>query len=336
MALVLTAFDLVVRTADLPDGVAPFARAVPNRTFCTDGTLARASFMNAGDREHFAERLRILPTALARVDLHRRAADVPWLECGRYAGIDAVWLRGEPRDPLVVPVHWQPGEVNFTSAEEMQEHLEYLGREGDVEVYRDKRTGQKVYSGRTQPSLSPADQKRLEGLRVRANELVGPFLLRREKLGFFEKRTIRKGIALFEELLATIPDHWPTLWTLGMSLRALGEEEAALPRFRRAYELNPGQPDVGREYAGQCMRLGMAEDGVRVSRELHARFPMDVSLQSNLALALLIAGAVDEALSVGQAALAREPSDEITGALVGLIGKVKQGLVPRPTRMPGM
>jgi hypothetical protein len=62
----------------------------------------------------------------------------------------------------------------------------------------------------------------------------------------------------------------------------------------------------------------------------------DVGLQSNLALALLIAGVVDEALSVGQAALAREPDDRSTRALVDLIGKVKAGLAPRPTRMPGM
>jgi hypothetical protein len=75
---------------------------------------------------------------------------------------------------------------------------------------------------------------------------------------------------------------------------------------------------------------------VRISRELHARFPDDVGLQSNLALALLIAGDVDEALVVGQAALAREPSDAVTRALVGLIDRVKAGTAPRPTRMPGM
>jgi hypothetical protein len=84
------------------------------------------------------------------------------------------------------------------------------------------------------------------------------------------------------------------------------------------------------------MRLGLGEEAVRISRALHARFPDDVGLQSNLALALLIAGDVDEALVVGQAALAREPSDPVTRALVGLIGRVKAGTAPRPTRMPGM
>jgi hypothetical protein len=336
MALVLTAFDLVIRTADLPGGVSAFARAVPNASFCTDGTLARASFMAADDREEFAIGLKVPRPALGRADAHRREADVPWLECGRYAGVDAVWLRDGQREPLVVPIHWSPSqELTFGGTEELQQ-LEYLGREQGVDVYRDRRTGQKVYTGRTRPAMSLAEQQRLDGLRVRANELVGPFLARPAKPGLFEKRTIKKGVALLEEVLSTVPDHWPTLWTLGMSLRALGQEQAALPPLRRAYELTPGQPDVGREFAGQCMRLGLADEGLRVSRELHARFPDDVGLHSNLGLALLIAGAVDEALSVAQAALAREPEDDVTRGLVEYIRKVKAGLVPRPTRMPGV
>jgi tetratricopeptide (TPR) repeat protein len=336
MALVLTAYDLVVRTADLPAGVAAFARAVPNATFCTDGTLARAAFMDARDREQFAASLFLPASALARADQHTLKSDADWLECGRYAGVEAVWLRSGPREPLVVPIRWTPGHIQFTNWEEMKEHLEYLGREGDVEVYRDRRTGQKLYAGRTQSDTSAAEQERIQGLLARANELVKPFLLRQEKPGFFERRTLRKGIALFQEVVTAVPDHWPALWTLGMSLRALGEEEAALPHFRRAYQLNPSQSGVGRELAGQCMRLGLGEEAVRISRDLHARFPDDVGLQSNLALALLIAGDVDEALVVAQAALAREPSDPVTRALVGLIGRVKAGAAPRPTRMPGM
>jgi hypothetical protein len=336
MALVLSAYDLVVRVAALSGGVATFARAVPNATFCTDGVLARASFMTTVDREHFAASLHVSPGAVARADRHLMSTDAAWLECGRYSGTEAVWLRDEPREPLVVPVRWTPSEIVFGSVEEAKEHLEYLCSDGGVETYRDKRTGQKVYTGRTQPALLEAEQERLERLRTDANELVGPYLTRPERPGFFEKRKIRKGIALFEQVLQSVPDHWPTLWTVGMCLRLLGEEEGALPRLRRAYEMNPGQPDVGREYAGQCMRLGLADEAVQVSRDLHARFPANAGLQSNLALALLIAGAVDEASSMAEQALAREPADRTTRALVDHIGKVKAGLAPRPTRMPGM
>jgi tetratricopeptide (TPR) repeat protein len=336
VALVLSAYDLVVRVADLPGGIAAFSGVVPNSTFCTDGTLARASFMTTADRDRFAGTLQVPPAAVARADRHPFSTDAAWLECGRYSGTDAVWLRDAPREPLVVPVRWAPSEVVFGSAEEAKEQLEYLGNEGNLEVYRDKLTGQKVYTGRTQPSLAPDELERLERLRTSANELISPLITRPQKPGFFEKRRLKKGAGLLEEVLATVPDHWPTLWTLGMALRALGEEEAALPRFRRAYELNSGQLDVGREYAGQCMRLGLANESVHVSRDLHARFPEDVSLHSNLGLALLIAGAVDEASSVAGKALERDPADPITRALVDYIGKVKAGKVPRPTRMPGM
>jgi hypothetical protein len=54
MALILTAYDLVIRVDALPGGVESFGRAVPNSTFCTDGRIARASFMVEGDRGRFA------------------------------------------------------------------------------------------------------------------------------------------------------------------------------------------------------------------------------------------------------------------------------------------
>ena len=118
-----------------------------------------------------------------------------------------------------------------------------------------------------------------------------------------------------------------------MSLRALGEEEGFLP-LRRAYELNPGQPDVGREYAAQCMRLGMAEEGVRITREVHARRYQDAGLQANLALALLIAGEVGEAWWARPRWRATRPTRPLA-AWSSCIGKVKAGQVPCPT-MPGM
>jgi Flp pilus assembly protein TadD len=120
-----------------------------------------------------------------------------------------------------------------------------------------------------------------------------------------------------------------------MLLRGLGEHAAAVDHFHRAYAVNPRQKDVGREYAAQYMIVGNGADALRVSKELHARFPDDAGLQSNLALAHLIAGNVDEALAIATDALSRDRDDEITKNLVGFIEKVKSGAIARPTRMPG-
>lgn len=217
-------------------------------------------------------------------------------------------------------------------------HLEYLGAENGVEAYRDERTGQKLYTGRTQPTLSPEQVARVAKLRDEANALLSPLLskvIARKALGFFEKRTVKKAAALFHSVLEVVPEEWATRWTLGMIARAETEHSVALEHFRRAYRANPTQRDVGREYAGQCFINGEAAEGVQMSRELHARFPNDVGLHSNLALALLIGGDLDEAVATAHAAQARDPSDPVTKNLVDYTAKVKMGHIARPTKMPG-
>jgi tetratricopeptide (TPR) repeat protein len=335
VAVVIDAFDLVVVAGAFTD-IADFARAVPNNTFCTDGSLLRASFMVVHDREEFAERLGLPPTTLARVDKRPTlASTADWLETGHYAGVDAAWVRGAAPGSLVVPLHWCADAFSFETHEEAARNLEYLGMDNNVEVYRDKRTGKKVYTGRTSPRMDPSQATKLEALSAEGRSLVRPFLGQQAKLGFFEKRRVAKGVRLLEQVLQVVPDDWSTLWVAGMSVRALGEHRRALDFLRRAYQNNPRHRDVGREYAGQCLILGEKAEGVRVSRDLCERFPADAGLRSNLALALLLGGDLDEALDVAHDAHNREPSDAITKNLIGYIEAVKAGRKPRPAKLPG-
>ena len=337
MALIVTAFDLVARVDALPGGAEALAQAAPNNTFCTDNVLARLSFMNLEDRERFVSGMSaVWDGSLARVDKRTLVSDAEWLRCGRYAGVDAVWLDGAPPGPLVVPVNWTPGDLEFATWDEVKDHLEYIGVQGNVEVYIDKRTGKKLYTGRTQPAIPPAERERLDALWEKACGLASPLVIdRHERLGFFEKRKVNKAVAMFKELLMKLPDSWSVRWFLGMSLRALEDQANALTHFRVAYAGNTENPDVGREYAAQCSIVGDRAEAIRVGRELHARFPDNPGLQANLALALLIGGDLGEALAVATAALERDPADEITKNLVGYIQDVRDGRKARPTRMPG-
>src|SRR3954464_8240103 len=106
MALILSGYDLIVRISDLPGGLPSFGSSLPNVLFCSDRQIASASFMVETDCDEFAKRLQVPSTALARAYKHTLSVDVEWLECGRYAGVDAVWLRGVTPEPLVVPVAW--------------------------------------------------------------------------------------------------------------------------------------------------------------------------------------------------------------------------------------
>ena len=55
--------------------------------------------------------------------------------------------------------------------------------------------------------------------------------------------------------------------------------------------------------------------------------------QANLALALLLAGDINEALDQAEQAVARSPEDEINRNLLAIIREVKEGLRRQPTTL---
>lgn len=82
------------------------------------------------------------------------------------------------------------------------------------------------------------------------------------------------------------------------------------------------------------MALGKGEEAVRISREVVERHPQNAGLISNHALALLIAGNVQEAEVAVESALWLEPEDQITRSLAKFIAAVRANQVPRPNRYP--
>lgn len=63
--------------------------------------------------------------SLARVDPHSGVElQVDWLEYGRYAGVNAAWLRGASPVALVVPLGWRPDAIHFQATEEIAQHLD--------------------------------------------------------------------------------------------------------------------------------------------------------------------------------------------------------------------
>lgn len=338
MALVISAYDIVIRVDAYRGGISELARRVPNNTFCCDDAIALVSFMNASDRDHFARSLDVPADAVAFVEKRLASPGAEWLERGTHTGVDAVWLRETQSGPLVVPLGWSPAssQLVFGTWEEMKEHLEFVGVEGNVEVYVDKRTGKKLYAGRTRPVLSSPQQAEVTRLRAESSKLLQPILskvLNRQELGFFDRRRRDAAAGVLKQILAIAPSDGGAHWLLGMLARSGNEHAAALEHFRQAYESNPENPDVGREYAGQCLMLGDGPAAVRLSRELHRRFPDDIGLHSNLALALLIGGDIDEALATAAAAHNRDPSDMITRNLRDQIIRVKNGQAPRPKKI---
>src|SRR5688572_25936551 len=105
MAVVLEGWRVVARgsvvEAKLPGGRAGWFEIVPNRTACADRDLCSVAFMVQEDAQTFLLKLDAMGIEGERGGVYRDIALVgkdgpwrhacPWLNVGRYAGVNAVW-----------------------------------------------------------------------------------------------------------------------------------------------------------------------------------------------------------------------------------------------------
>jgi hypothetical protein len=347
VAVVVDAWSVVARRtaveAKLPDGYAGWFKIVPNRSACADRDLCRAAFMAGEDASAFVLKLASLGLEVERDGVYRDVAIVgkgapwehacPWIHVGRYGGVDAAWLDGGDPEPLVVPISWGPHGAMNLSDEEVAKRLEFVRREGGIEVWIDTKTGEEMYRGRTTPSgdLDPEVEQRFQA----AVESIKPLLSwdgRPKRLGWFERRRLAKGIRELEALASG--DRWRVWWFLGMARRAASDPNGAFGAFERAYETNPAHADVSREFGGQCLALGRGEQAVVVSERNCTVHPRDAGLRSNLALACVIAGDMTRAKVEVSRALELDPEDKVTRALAKMIDDVIAGKRARMTKYP--
>jgi tetratricopeptide (TPR) repeat protein len=144
---------------------------------------------------------------------------------------------------------------------------------------------------------------------------------------------IREGIRLLERAVALVPASWPAHWFIGKGHQALGDHERAYEAFGRAKGLCQTNADVPRELCLECLHLGRFAEAVEAARLAVRRERSDPGLQANLALALLLAGDVDEALGQAGQAAARNPEDQINRAFLTLIKDVKEGRRRQPATL---
>jgi tetratricopeptide (TPR) repeat protein len=350
MAVLCEGYSVLVRTATVaakyPGGLEAFAHDCPNATYCADDHLCRVGFMVLQDAEAFVAQLEAKGLTACRgaacedIALFdpNEGSRLPcaWLETARYRGVPIGWLAGTPTGNLHAPPGWSfEKALRHVSGEEARERLEFVRREANVDVYRDKTTGQEVYVGRT---TDPApDQSRHDQLYKQACALIdGLILLHDEEpaeLTAERRRRLHEAIPLFEEVVRINPGNWAAMWLLGKVCQRLEELERGLAWFARAHHINPGQPDVAREASLAAMDLGRPGEAVAFCERAVEALPDDAGLVANLALALLFSGKPVEAQEVAADALRRDPADAITAQLVTIIGEVVAGTRPCPHHM---
>jgi len=147
------------------------------------------------------------------------------------------------------------------------------------------------------------------------------------------KADLERGIKTLEQAIAINPANWSAYWTIGKAHQARGKSEDACDAFGKSYGLQKGNADVAREYMLECLNVGRAKTAIVVARRAVALKPKDSGLVSNLALALLLGGQLDEASETVTKALSMDPKDEITQNLQQMIGDVRSGRRAQPTKM---
>jgi tetratricopeptide (TPR) repeat protein len=349
MSVPVEAISIVIRTSTIEKkykgGLSRFERDV-NRTFCTDGRLARVGFMAAVDAARFVMDLekhgfvytqddRCIDIAvLSQADESRVPCD--WLELQRRSdGVAYCFLKGTEAGDIAVPQGWRPSEgwdrnTRSVSHSSIEDQLQFLRRESGVEVYFDKRSGKEVYLGRMYqdpPGLNVfTDYYKL------GNELVRSYMELEEVgrrtqgvHGRDDRRIVEKGIEYLRIATITDPDNWAAYWFLGKAYQALADHAKAYGYFKSAYRMNPGEDVVCRELGRECLELGRTEEGVSITQAVLNLCPDDAGLVCNLGVALFLNGDLQEARRVVGLSLEQSPDDPIAKNLLAVIALVESG-----------
>lgn len=334
--------------AKYPGGFAAFREEAPNETFHADQHLAALSFMHKLDCDEFLHflvskgflyQVNDSQDEMCVAESDSESSGNDWLHLGRWAGSEAAWLAGTDPEPLVTPFHYQPGRVQFVSSEEEENRLEYLRTQDGVEVFRDRLTGEKKYRGRTQQTPYHITESQALELQQRyddAYEKILPFLQFGDDQpakrwdSFFGKRTFANVLAELEGIATVVPFFGAVWYTLGHAYRTQTKQDQALDAFKAAYLSDVDEIGFAREYAGQCLSMGLGQEALGVMRRLCAQNPDDPELEANLSLGYLLTGDIDQALRQAEKALALDPLDTVTQAVHKMVQQVKAGEIPCP------
>ncbi len=123
-------------------------------------------------------------------------------------------------------------------------------------------------------------------------------------------------------------ENWQACWLIGKAYEALGNFDQSYCWFKRSYEYNVENKEVARELMHSCLMLHKTEEAVTIARFAVKRNPDDSGLMSNLGLALLYDGQVDDALATTRNALSLDPYDSITRSLLEHIEAIVQDREP--------
>jgi hypothetical protein len=341
MGVLIEGENVLIRNATVeqrfPGGMLEYERRCPNATFCTDGVICRVGFMVIADAVSHIDYLESLgfarPTQAGSPEValinHVTGFVLPcdWLEferidLGGNSPTAVAWQRGTALSQMVAPPNWKPGGVVQIATSEFQERAEFLGTKDGVDVFRDRRTGDLMYVGRTQQGAPPAHVSKAnvhERLLSLADELT--------RLGGLENAPSREYqgdvVSCYQRAKQLVEDTQATehgaLQLQGVAARLLERWEEAASLFRRVTELRPENLGGWLELTWALASLRRFEEAEGAARTAVDLDPNNVGALGNLAAVLLQQDKIDEARVIAEKALIADPADARNQALLAAI-----------------
>jgi len=249
-----------------------------------------------------------------------------WLKMAPWDKAIIAWQVGTRPETVTAREGWDPkiGSGLVFHDRSSMHYLEFLRLEKNVEVFRNKKTGQEVYVGRTS---TPVDALFWTASEVVRKNFVSPGA---PPLTGVAAKEVSEAAALLEQVTAEAPNWWNAQWFLGKSNLALGNYTKAYEAFRRAYAIEKSVEPILRELAGACLELGRFDEAVEIAQAAISFDPANAELLGNLAVAFLLDRKLVPARKTIDAALKVDPNERINQTISRVLREVETGARQQP------
>jgi tetratricopeptide (TPR) repeat protein len=308
----------------------------PNATALSDTHLWKCSFMARSDAEKFLQTLAKLGLNVSQgpdsdvvlaTEFDRSVEPYcEWLRLAVWEKAVIGWKEGTRPETVTARAGWDPkagSGLTFHDPATMQ-FLEFLRLENNVEVFRNKKTGQEVYIGRTSTPVDALFRSAAEMVR---KHFVNPG---EPALTGAAAHEVAQAAGMLEKVIAEAPDWWNAQWFYGKSQMILGNYQAAYEAFRRAYRVEKNVEAVFRELAGACLELQRFDEAVEIAQAAVTLDPSNAETLGNLAVSFLLAGQLVPARKTIDAANKINPDDRINQAISRVLREVETGSREQP------
>lgn len=153
------------------------------------------------------------------------------------------------------------------------------------------------------------------------------------KPGWFARRKLNKGLALYEQILEINPENSAAMWMIGKIYQRLRLPDKAFDYFKQAHLIDPEQPDFAREAGLTALDLGLAEEALHLCQRAIENDSKDPGLVANLAWAQVLMCDVATAQETIRKVVDDNPSDTISKAIQRVISEIASGKRPQPKSM---